>query len=574
MRLTWNSGLAERESLREQWNALVFQMEKPEVFYTWEWAAALSRAPESGVEPWIATAYEGDELVGVAALAKSSATNAGFLAGNTADYCDFISLPGRRREFVAQVLQSVREAGIRKLALANIPADSATVAELRDNRSYKSFLRTGYICAQVRLGTEEERQLLVSGLQQKKVFRRSLNALQRLGPVSLQHEMSGSKEHVIDRFCSTHVERFLSTGRISNLASAPRREFLKELARLLAEKGWFDLTILRVGSWVLALNYGFRFHGTWFWYQPTIVNKFEELSPGYCLLAKIVEDACRNPEVRMVDLGLGAEEYKERFANAERTTLYVTLTSSKRGLWKVKGRYYAAEGIKRRAGLEQFARGMQRMVRDGRQKGWRNVLAETVVRSMESVASADEVLLFQWPAGNDAPEEQAALMPLTWEILGAAAIRYSTDRETMDYLLRSAARFRLNQSRGYALTGADGVAQHVLWVAAYEEVGMAELGEVLRAPSASSVMIFDCWTPRELRGQGIYTRAIGWLAGSLCRKGKDVWTFGSKHNTAAVAGIEEAGFQRKASLCRRKVLGWRKTRQECLVAPCEGAEEP
>ena len=127
MRLTWTNGLPEQEKLREQWNALVFQMEKPEVFYTWEWAAAVARVYGSSAEPWIATAYEGDELVGVAALAKSSATEAVFLAGTTADYCDFISLPGKRNELVAQVLQAAEEAGIRTLVLANLPADSATV---------------------------------------------------------------------------------------------------------------------------------------------------------------------------------------------------------------------------------------------------------------------------------------------------------------------------------------------------------------------------------------------------------------------------------------------------------------
>ena len=265
----------------------------------------------------------------------------------------------------------------------------------------------------------------------------------------------------------------------------------------------------------------------------------------------------------MVDLGLGAEGYKERFANAQRTTLYATLTRSSPDLWRVKGRYHAAEAIKRRPKLESAARRVQTLVRGGRtrvaENGWANTLAWAGRRLQRSIASADEVLLFQWCKGADDSVERAGLVPTTWEILAAAAMRYSEDHETMDYLLRSAERFRGNQNRGFALLGADGVAQHLAWVAPYEGFAMSELGEVLRAPSAASVMIFDCWTPRELRGQGLYARAIRQLAGLLSAEGKDVWIFSAAGNPASVAGIEKAGFKMGTSLFRRKVLWWAKT---------------
>lgn len=569
MRLTWTNELSEQKKLRERWNALVLQMEKPEVFYTWEWAAAVARAYAGSVEPWVATAYEGDELVGVAALAKSSATEAVFLAGTTADYCDFISLPERRKEFVAHVLHALQQAGTRTVVLANLPADSATVAELKVNQSFKSFLRTGYVCGQVRLGSEEERRSLFDSLlkKKKKMMRRSLNSLQRMGPVTLRHDLgAGLANSVLDKFCATQVARFLATGRLSNLVRKERREFLRELARLLAEQGWFDLMSLHAGDPVVAWNYGFRFQGSWFWYQPTIVNKFEALSPGHCLLAKIVEDACRDPETHLVDLGLGAEGYKERFANAQRTTLHATLSCSSADLWRVRGRYHVAEAIKMRSGLESLARRAQAVGRGGQKRvqenGWADTLAWAGRRLRKSIVSTDEVLFFRWlPATEDSGQGQG-LVSLDWETLAVAAMRYSEDRETLDYLLRSAARFRSGKNRGYVVLGADGVAQHFAWVAPYEGFAMAELKEVLRAPSLASIMIFDCWTPRELRGQGLYGRMIGQLAALLSAEGKDVWIFSAAANPASLAGIEKAGFQMQLSLSRRKVLLWAKTRRE------------
>ena len=323
---------------------------------------------------------------------------------------------------------------------------------------------------------------------------------------------------------------------------------------------------LRAGKWVLALNYGFRFHGSWFWYQPTIVNKFDDLSPGYCLLAKIVEDAGRDPEANLVDLGLGAEGYKERFANGERTTLYATLSCSGLDLLKGRARYRAAEAIKQRSGVEAVARRLQTSVQGARrrvrEKGWRNVLAWSGRRLQKSVAAKEEVFLFQWPLRSGESGERVALAPLTWEILAAAAMRYSGDSETMGYLLRSSARFRIGKSRSYALLGNDGVAQHLAWVSMYEGFSMTELNQVLRAPSATSMMIFDCWTPPEWRGQGLYARAIASLAEILAAEGKDVWIFSAAENPASAAGIEKAGFQKKASLFRRNVFGWTKRWQE------------
>jgi len=562
VQLTWTSELPQESPLREQWDALVFQMEKPEVFHTWEWAAAVTQSYRATLEPWIATAYEGGDLVGVAALARSSTRAAVFLAGTTADYCDFISRPTMRHEFVDQVLRGVSEAGVRSVVLANLPADSASVAALKSNRLFKSFLRSGYVCGQVRFGSEQERQWVTQSLLKKKKFRRALDALDRLGPVTLRHEFGDGLSSDLDAFYERHVARFLATGRLSNLVMKERRKFLSELARLLSERGWFDLMNLRVGDRVVGSNYGFRFKGSWFWYCPTIVNEFENLSPGICLLAKVVEDACHDPEVHLVDLGLGAEGYKERFANAERTTLHVTLNRSTLDLLRAKGRYHAAAAIMTRPRLESFVRRAQQRVRLGKHVGegnWISTLAGAGRRLRHSLGSTYELRLFQWqrPAS---PSRHSRVVPLTWEILSAAAMRYCEDCETLDYLLRSANRFRSGEHTGFTLLGEDDVAQEFVWVGPYEGFVIPQVGEVLRASSPESVMIFDCWTPRELGGLGRFGRAIEQLAARLSAEGKDVWTF-SAPDPILLEAIENAGFRMQSSIVKRRILSWSRTSQ-------------
>jgi len=196
------------------------------------------------------------------------------------------------------------------------------------------------------------------------------------------------------------------------------------------------------------------------------------------------------------------------------------------------------------------------------ENGWRNTFVSAGRRLQKSVVGTDEVLLFQWRPETQDSEQRPGPAPLTWEIMSAAAMRYSDERETLDYLLRCASRFRSGKSNGFALLGADGVALHLAWVAPYEGFSMAEVGEVLSAPGPASMMIFDCWTPLTLRGQGLYARMIGQLACRLAAEGKDAWIFSAATNSASVAGIVKAGFELRTSLLKRKLLWWARTTQE------------
>jgi hypothetical protein len=145
-------------------------------------------------------------------------------------------------------------------------------------------------------------------------------------------------------------------------------------------------------------------------------------------------------------------------------------------------------------------------------------------------------------------------------------MRYSEDRETLDYLLRSAQRFRSPAHAGFALLGEDGIAQHFAWVAPYQGFAIPELEEVLRAPSPESVMIFSCWTPREVQGQELFGCTIQQLAARLSAEGKDVWIF-SAADPASRNAIENAGFRMQSSLVKRRVLWWSRMSQESRGTP-------
>ena len=66
MRLVVHQEIPDDVALAHQWNDLVMQMERPEVFYTYEWALAASRAFSTVVQPLVFLVYDASQLCGVA----------------------------------------------------------------------------------------------------------------------------------------------------------------------------------------------------------------------------------------------------------------------------------------------------------------------------------------------------------------------------------------------------------------------------------------------------------------------------------------------------------------------------
>ena len=360
MRLVLHQGIPDDHHLARHWNDLVQQMECPEVFYTYEWALAVSRAYGDSLHPLLMLGYEQDSLTGVAALATDTTqAKVVFLASTTADYCDFVSRPESRRDFAELVFGELRRMKM-PISLANVPANSVTLQALpvaAHLGGLSTFSRPAYRCAQVVLSSPEQREAARQLVQQKQKLRKRLKAMTRIAPVEIRHlRQSQEISAALPAFEQAHISRFLDSGRVSNLASDARQFFLAELARLLSPQGWLNLTCLNVGDETAAWNYGFEFSGSWFWYQPTFIGRFQQHDPGLCLLTKIVEEACERTEINRVDLGLGAEGYKERFATAVRNTVDVTLTTSKARHIREVVRYHAVSAIKSSPPLEHYVR--------------------------------------------------------------------------------------------------------------------------------------------------------------------------------------------------------------------------
>lgn len=569
MRLVLLKQIVEDETLRCQWNALVERTGDPQIFYTYEWALAVQRAYPDALSPLIWLAYDTQgALRGVAALAKSVGQDqVSFLCATTGDYCDFLSAPDDRPAFVSAILSELKKEGVKNLTLTNLPADSATCRVIQGqarSNGYYCFQRLAYVCSQFSLPSLDRRKSEKLRVARPKMIRRSLKAMSSEGEVRLDHARSWSAaEGVLPEFMRAHVARFLVTGRISNLARAERRVFLTELARLLSGSDWLCLTRMMTGEKAVAWNYGFQFHGSWFWYQPTFDSKVEKHSPGYCLLVKMIEEAGQNPQFHTVDLGLGAEEYKDRVANQGRKTLCVTLKTSVAAHGYEIGRYYAGKVAKASSHFDQGIRAVRAAVDSLRKRvqvsSFRETMSWAVHRIRISLLVRDEVFFYELVRNQPMPESNAlSLRRIDLDLLATAAMQYADDEGTLAYLLRCAKRLHTTDYSGFALINTDGQPVHFTWAGPFGGFHWAELDSTLPAPSPDAIVLFDSWTPVSQRGKGYYAPTLSLVAASIQQQGQRAWGFSAATNLSSIRGLEKMGFPRRFSIVRRKVLWWQR----------------
>lgn len=543
---------------RDEWNQLVYAMESPEVFYTWEWSTAVSRSYRACVKPLLIAAFRESALAGVVALNLSGDGSASFLTADTADYCDFISRREDRAEFVALVFKELRKIGVVDVQLASLPAHSSTVPALR-GCGYKMFSRPAYLCRQIQLNSDHARREVKESAERR--HRRILKRLRPLGAVKVAHERPVQVQAAeLEQLAIAQIGRFLAENRLSNLISSERRSFLAELGDLLGSQGWLALSKVKLGDSTVAWNFGMVFAGKWFWYQPAFDFKRKDAGVGSLLLCDILQTAARDSDVHTIDLGLGDETYKQRYAKSGAQTLHIFATRSAARLGWSAARYYSAAVIRKSPRLESLARKtLARISNFAGQRAGESLL-HALSRLKRTLRLHTETRFFEWLPGTPTaasishPLSSAALQPLSLDILARAAMQYPGDDETIKYLLRCANRMNTGQAQGFALVGSDDTPVHFCWTKPFESCWIAGIRSRLKEPAPNSALVFDCWTPVSQRGRGYYQQGISLAASKLLEEGATPWIFTDPHNTGSLRGILSAGFVPRFSLVNKKLL--------------------
>jgi CelD/BcsL family acetyltransferase involved in cellulose biosynthesis len=123
----------------------------------------------------------------------------------------------------------------------------------------------------------------------------------------------------VERFCivlvKQHVRRRRELKNDYSLFEVRRFvDFHTDLAQRLHEAGTLDLTAMCLGPKLLAIHYGARYAGTYYYLFPTFDDAYGKYSVGRLLLLHLLKE-CFDDGMHEFDMLVGDETYKHQYAS-------------------------------------------------------------------------------------------------------------------------------------------------------------------------------------------------------------------------------------------------------------------
>ena len=361
MKISCHQNWEELEALRETWDSLLASSASDTVFLTWEWARAWWSCYGSGRSLHVLTAWEDDLLVGVAPLYIDPVRRWGVswaclkLIGdgsNDSDYLDCFALRGRENAVIRnffEYLESNREKWD-ELELHGPEEHSPCLAafmQFARERSWKTSVET-IPCATLLLPTlwSDYLQTLKPRIRTK--VRSSLACVdEQIRSAPRECRSAEELEQWLPILFDLHIQRWGTAGRPGVFRDPVKRNFYREVSRLMLERGWLALHRLDWGKRPLALQYGFvygnRFHLLQEGYDPA----FEDLRPGLSLRSWMLRHWIERG-LKEYDFLAGAAPYKMDLGAKQKQSLRVSIAHDRPGTWvfldepRVRGRMKAA----------------------------------------------------------------------------------------------------------------------------------------------------------------------------------------------------------------------------------------
>lgn len=321
-------GLAE---LATEWNDLLRDSAADSAFLTFEWVSTWWRHFGSGRRLWVVTVRADGELVAIAPFVRCPrrlrpprvmpALELIGSAATFADHLDVIVRRGREREAGEAVADAVAGAGL-ALDLTGLSFGSAVTAHVHPALSRHRWISATVpadVCPFITLaGTTWENYLASLGSQHRYNFRRRLRNLtrqfeMRFDPVTSEP----ARREAFAALVRLHNERWQSRGGSGAFSRADQVAFHDELTRLLLERGWLRLYVLRLQGAIVAALYAISYHGKFHFYQSGFDTGFRRHSIGLVTMGLAIEQAAREG-ANEFDLLRGTEDYKFLWAHETR----------------------------------------------------------------------------------------------------------------------------------------------------------------------------------------------------------------------------------------------------------------
>jgi len=320
-----------------QWNALVEQSIADTPFsryeYLSEWWRTLGGGEWKNAELILVSARENDQLIGIAPLfiAEYDGQRALLLVGSIeiSDYLDLIVREADHTRFVSGLLDFLASSSAGKwsaLDWYNLPDSSPTLAALKAEAEQRSWTHHEEIyrpTPRIALnGSFDEYLSRVEKKQRHEIRRKMRRAAESEKNVRF---------HVIDQKADIEPELesffhlMIQDSNKANFLHDVMRDQMSTSIRTAHKYGYLWLAFLEIDGVKAAASLNFDYKNKLWGYNSGVGREHMELSPGWVLLAHVIQWCCENGRDEF-DFMRGDEEYKYRLGGVNKYVMRTKVT--------------------------------------------------------------------------------------------------------------------------------------------------------------------------------------------------------------------------------------------------------
>jgi CelD/BcsL family acetyltransferase involved in cellulose biosynthesis len=241
----------------------------------------------SGVELYLRTLRQSDEIIGFAPLMMNEETAYFIGSADVCDYLDFVIARGMERDFFNILLNDLKAKGIKHLDLRSLRPDSTVLTDLvstAQSRGYEVICQPEDVSLEVDLPSTWEEYLATLDKKQRHEVRRKLRRLWETG--NIEHRCLQLSQEVED-YMGTFLKLFsLSRDEKAHFMTAQMESFFRSLAKAMAEVGLLRFGVIELDAQPVAMTMGFDYDDSHYLYNSAYDPQFNYLSVG--LLCKVL----------------------------------------------------------------------------------------------------------------------------------------------------------------------------------------------------------------------------------------------------------------------------------------------
>lgn len=300
----------------------------PSVFVLPPWLHTWHQAFGEDSEVFLRVAREGNTVAGIAPLIKDGGTVRFLGSTDVCDYMDFITSPGKEKEFFSILLEDLGKNGVNRIDLAHVRPDS-TVMTYLNGAAQDTGCKVEVVQEEISMETDlpadwDEYLSSLKGKQRHEI-KRKMRRLDEAGDIELRFledktDVSGAMDTFLKMFTGSREDKAV-------FLTERMESYFRLLADNMCEAGLLRLGILELDKKPIASILCFDYNDYVYLYNSGYDPEYNHLSAG--LLSKVlsIRDSIERGK-KVFDFLKGAETYKYHLGGRE-VPLYRFLVNMK-----------------------------------------------------------------------------------------------------------------------------------------------------------------------------------------------------------------------------------------------------